>query len=164
MVSIIVAAAQDNAIGYKNQLLWHMPADLKYFKETTRGHPVIMGRKTFESVGKPLPGRRNIIITRQKDYQVAGAEVVHSLQDALDLCDPGDENFIVGGAQIYAEALGYTDRIYLTLIYEKFKADTFFPPIDQALWQVISEQPHTADARNPYDYNFMIYQRKASRV
>src|SRR5690554_1978061 len=102
MISIIVAAAQNNAIGNNNQLLWHMPADLKFFKETTSGHTVIMGRKTFESVGKPLPNRRNIIITRKADYEVSGAEVVHSLEEALNLCNPDEENFIVGGAEIYS--------------------------------------------------------------
>lgn len=159
MISIIVAAAQNNAIGYQNQLLWHMPADLKYFKQKTTGHTVIMGRKTFESVGKPLPNRRNIIITRQADYTVAGATVVHTLQEALDLCDSTEESFIVGGAQIYGEALAHTDRIYFTLIYQEFMADTFFPPIDQTLWQLVSEDFHHADEKNPFDYNFMVYER-----
>src|SRR5690606_22249649 len=156
MISIIVAAAENNAIGYKNKLLWHMPADLKYFKKTTMGHTVIMGRKTYESVGKPLPGRRNIIITRQKDYTAPGTQIVHSLKQDIALCDRQEESFIVGGAEIYAEALGYTDRIYMTLIYAEFQADTFFPPVDQKLWHLVSESYHDADASNPYDYNFMI--------
>ena len=160
MISIIVAAAENNAIGYKNKLLWHMPADLKYFKKTTMGHTVIMGRKTYESVGKPLPGRRNIIITRQKDYTAPGTQIVHSLKQAIALCDRQEESFIVGGAEIYAEALGYTDRIYMTLIYAEFQADTFFPPVDQKLWHLVSESYHDADASNPYDYNFMIYERR----
>lgn len=160
MISIIVAAAQNNAIGYKNQLMWHLPADLKYFKNTTLGHTVIMGRKTYESVGKPLPNRRNVIVTRQRDYQAPGAEIVHSLKEAVDQCDPAEETFIVGGAQLYGEALDFTDKIYITLIYKEFEADTFFPPIDQTLWQLVSEDYNRADERNPYDYNFMVYRRK----
>lgn len=162
MISIIVAAAQNNAIGYQNQLLWRMPADLKFFKDTTINHTVIMGRKTFESVGKPLPKRRNIIITRQTDYEVEGAEVVNSINDALALCSPHEETFIVGGAEIYNLIMDQCDRIYFTLIYGEFEADTFFPPILQDFWQLTSESYHQADEKNPYDYNFMIYQRKKS--
>lgn len=160
MNSIIVAAAQNNAIGNKNGLLWHMPEDLKFFKKTTSGHMVIMGRKTFESVGKPLPNRRNIIITRQKDYKIDGVEVVHSLDEALALCDRKEENFILGGAEIYTLAMDKVDRIYFTLIYGEFEADAFFPPILQDLWNLVSESYHNADEKNPYDYNFMIYERK----
>ncbi|WP_118195711.1 dihydrofolate reductase [Albibacterium indicum] len=160
MISIIVAAAQNNAIGKNNELLWHMPADLKYFKDKTTGHAVIMGRKTYESVGKPLPNRRNIVITRKKDYQKEGIEVCHSLQDALALCDPDDENFIVGGAEVYSEAMAVSDRIYFTLIYDEFEADAFFPPILPDFWQLTSESLHEADDKNPYDYNFMVYERK----
>lgn len=160
MISIVVAAAQNNAIGYKNQLLWRMPADLKFFKDKTSGHTVIMGRKTYESVGKPLPNRRNIIITRQHDYQVEGAEVVHSVDEALALCDLKDEIFIVGGAEIYNMVMDRCDRIYLTLIYGEFEADTFFPPIIQEFWQLTSEDYHQADEKNPYDYNFMVYDKK----
>src|SRR5690606_13415111 len=105
MISIIVATAQNNAIGFKNQLLWHMPADLRFFKNTTTGHTVIMGRKTFESVGKPLPNRRNIIITRKEDLTIEGAEVTNSIDEALNLCDPSEETFIVGGAEIYAQIM-----------------------------------------------------------
>jgi len=160
MISIIVATAQNNAIGNKNQLLWHMPADLKFFKATTTGHTVIMGRKTYDSVGKPLPNRRNIVITRKKDLVIPGVEVTHSLDEALRLCDLSDEIFIVGGAEIYAQSMDRCDRIYQTLIYGEFEADTFFPPILQDLWQLTSESYHEADEKNPYDYNFMIYERK----
>ena len=160
MNSIIVAAAENNAIGKNNGLLWQMPEDLKFFKKTTTGHTVIMGRKTYESVGKPLPKRRNIIITRQKDYNVDGAEVVHSLDEALALCDPKEENFIIGGAEIYSQAMDKVDRIYFTLIYGEFEADTFFPPILQDFWQLVSESFHNADDKNPYDYNFMVYEKR----
>jgi len=160
MISIVVAAAQNNGIGKNNQLLWHMPADLKFFKNKTTGHTVIMGRKTFESVGKPLPNRRNIIITRKTDFSVEGAEVCHSLDAALSLCNPAEENFIVGGAEIYDQVMDRCDRIYLTLIYGEFDADTFFPPILQDFWLLTAESYHEADEKNPYDYNFMIYERK----
>lgn len=161
MNSIIVAAAQNNAIGKENGLLWKMPEDLKFFKQKTTGHTVIMGRKTYESVGKPLPNRRNIIITRQEDYHVDGVEVVHSLDEALALCNPDEENFIVGGAEIYSLALEKVDRIYFTLIYGEFEgADTFFPPILQDFWQLTAEDYREADEKNPYDYNFMVYEKK----
>lgn len=161
MNSIIVAAAQNNAIGKENGMLWQMPEDLKFFKRKTTGHTVIMGRKTFESVGKPLPNRRNIIITRQQDYQVDGVEVVHSLDEALALCNPDEETFIVGGAEIYSLALEKVDRIYFTLIYGEFEgADTFFPPILQDFWQLTAEDYREADEKNPFDYNFMVYDKK----
>lgn len=160
MNSIIVAAAQNNAIGKENKMLWHMPEDLKFFKRTTTGHTVIMGRKTYESLGKPLPNRRNIVITRQADYDVEGVEVVHSIDEALALCNPDEENFIVGGAEIYAQSMGKVDRIYFTLIYDEFDADSFFPAITQDLWQLTSESFHNADEKNPHDYNFMIYEKR----
>lgn len=160
MNSIIVAAAQNNAIGNKNKLLWHMPADLKFFKNTTINHTVIMGRKTFDSVGKPLPNRRNIIITRQEKSKIEGTEVVNSLDEALKLCNPEEENFIVGGAEIYSLAMDKVDRIYFTLIYSEFEADTFFPPITGNVWHLVSEDYHEADDKNPYDYNFMVYEKK----
>jgi|SRR5690606_15124054 len=160
MISIVVATDLNNAIGFNNQLLWHMPADLKFFKTTTTGHTVIMGRKTFESVGKPLPNRRNIIITRKKDYQINGAEVTNSISEALGLCTGEDEIFIIGGAEIYQQSIAYCDRIYLTLIYGSFEADTYFPPIANDLWELTSESHHKADDKNPFDYNFMIYEKK----
>lgn len=160
MTSIVVATDLNNAIGFNNELLWHMPADLKFFKKTTTGHTVIMGRKTFESVGKPLPNRRNIIITRKQDYMVDGAEVTHSVDEALALCNAEDETFIIGGAEIYGQSIEYCDRIYLTLIYGEFEADTFFLPLSNDLWQLTSESHHKADDKNPFDYNFMIYERK----
>lgn len=160
MNSIIVAAAQNNAIGKDNGLLWHMPADLKYFKNKTTGHAIIMGRKTYESVGMPLPNRRNIVITRNEDYQPEDVEVCHSLEEALMLCDPDEENFIAGGAEIYSKAMAVCDRIYFTLVYNEFEADAFFPPILKDFWQLTAESFHEADDKNPYDYNFMVYDRK----
>ena len=125
---MVVAIAKNNAIGKDNQLLWHLPKDLKHFKEITSGHTIIMGRKTYESVGKPLPNRRNIIITRQ-NITIEGCEVVNSIEDALKLCAGEDEVFIVGGAEIYKQAMALTDRIYLTIVHHEFEGDTYFPEI-----------------------------------
>src|SRR6201996_8027739 len=128
IVSAIVAIAENQAIGKNNQLLWHMPNDLKHFKDVTSGRTIIMGRKTFDSVGKPLPKRRNIVVTRQ-DITIPGCEVVKSVEDALALCEGEDEVFIGGGAEIYRQAMPLTNRIDLTIIHKSFDADTFFPEI-----------------------------------
>ena len=159
IVSIIVAIGENHAIGKNNQLLWHMPNDLKHFKDITSGRTIIMGRKTFDSVGKPLPRRRNIVVTRQ-DITIPGCEVVKSIEDGLALCKGEDEVFIGGGAEIYREAMqGLTDRIYLTIIHQAFDADTFFPEIDKNLWKEISRKDHDADEKNPYPYSFIKLER-----
>lgn len=161
IISIIVAAAENNAIGKDNQLLWHLPNDLKFFKRMTSGHTVIMGRKTFESFGKPLPNRRNIVITRQPGYKLDGAEVVHSLDEALGLAGKEvEELFIAGGAQIYKEALPITDKFYLTRVHESFEADAFFPEFDENDWQLVSREDFEADEKHAYGYSFLIYIRK----
>lgn len=164
IVSIIVAASKNNAIGKNNELLWHMPADLKFFRKTTSGHAVIMGRKTFDSVGAALPKRRNIVITRQPNFQAENVEVVGSLGEALDICEnEKDEIFIVGGAQIYEQAMHLTDRIYLTRINHDFEdADTFFPEIDDKKWQLEEVEHHESDDKNPYDYSFYLYAKVKS--
>lgn len=159
-ISIIVAAATNQAIGKDNQLLWHLPNDLRFFKKTTTGHPIIMGRMTYESVGKPLPNRRNIIISRQPDYQAEGTETVHSLEEAIELAGQHTEEiFIVGGAAIYALALERTDRIYLTRVAASPEADTFFPEFDEAAWKLVSSEPHPSDEKHAYPYSFLIYDR-----
>ncbi len=160
LVSAIVAAAENNAIGKDNQLLWHLPNDLRFFKRTTTGHPVIMGRKTYESVGKLLPNRRNIIITRQAAYAVEGADVVHSLAAALESCAGEQEVFVVGGAEIYQQALPVTDRIYLTRVHAALPGDSFFPELDEREWRSVSEESHPADERHAYGYTFGIYERR----
>lgn len=160
LVSAIVAAAENNAIGKDNHLLWHLPNDLRFFKRTTTGHPVIMGRKTYESVGKPLPNRRNIIVTRQAAYAAAGAEVVHSLAAALDACTGLQEVFVVGGAEIYQQALPVIDRIYLTRVHVVLPGDSFFPQLDEGVWRLVSEDHHPADDRHDYSYTFEIYDRQ----
>jgi dihydrofolate reductase len=157
-ISIIVAIAQNYAIGKNNQLLWNMPHDLKHFKETTSGHTVIMGRKTFDSVGKPLPRRRNIVVTRQ-DIEIAGCEVVQSIIEAIELCRDEEEVFIVGGAEIYRQSMDISNRIYLTIIHHDFEADTFFPEIDYSEWEETTREDYQADEKNPYPYSFITLDR-----
>jgi dihydrofolate reductase len=157
-ISIIVAIGENNAIGKDNQLLWHMPADLKHFKNITSGKSIIMGRKTFDSVGKPLPKRRNIVVTRQ-DITIPGCEVVKSIEEGLTLCKDEDEVFIGGGAEIYRQAIHLTDVIYLTIIHKNFDADTFFPDIDRKIWQETEREDHTPDEKNPHPYSFITLKR-----
>lgn len=160
IVSIIVAIAEDHGIGKDNQLLWHLPADLKHFKNTTNGHTVIMGRKTFDSVGKPLPNRRNIVITRSTSLGIPGVEVVNTLEAAIALCDQNEEVFIVGGAEIYKMAMNITDKIYLTVVKGNFDADTFFPAIDPDIWKEESSISHEPDEKNTRGYTFSTLVRK----
>lgn len=160
-LSIAVAVGEHFAIGKNNQLLWHMPADLKFFKQTTSGHTVIMGRKTYDSVGRPLPNRRNIVITRDSQLKIEGVEVVNSLDEAIALSQHEEKAvFIVGGAEIYKQALPKTETLYLTTIHHTFDADTFFPEIDRSEWEVLSSNPHQADEKNMYDYTFEVLKRK----
>lgn len=157
--SIIVAIAQNYAIGKNNQLLWHLPNDLKHFKNTTSGHTVIMGRKTFDSVGKPLPKRRNIVITRQ-NISIEGCEVVNSLEKALALCTGEDEMFVVGGAEIYKQAMPVTDKIYLTIVHHDFEGDTFFPEIDYSEWAETARTDHEADEKHAYAYSILTLEKR----
>jgi len=159
IISIIVAIGENNAIGKNNQLLWHMPADLRHFKNKTAGHTIIMGRKTFDSVGKPLPNRRNIIVTRQ-NITIPGCEVVKSIDDAIALCKGEDEVFIGGGAEIYREAIDKIDRIYLTIIHKIFDADTFFPEIDFTQWVETEREDHQPDDKNELSYSFITLERR----
>ena len=160
-INIAVAVSENYAIGKNNQLLWHMPADLKFFKQTTTGHTVVMGRKTFDSVGKSLPNRQNIVVTRKTDLEIPGVVVVNSLEEAFDSVEQKDaEIFIVGGAEIYKQALPKVQRIYLTTIHHTFDADTFFPKLNMDEWQEISSETHKADEKNKYNYTFAILERK----
>ena len=160
-IAIAVATGENREIGKNNQLLWHMPADLKFFKQTTSCHTVILGRKTFDSVGRPLPNRRNIVITRDASLQIEGAEVVNSLDEALSITQNEEKPvFIIGGAEIYRQALPKTDLLYLTTIHHQFDADTFFPEFDRNEWEVLSSEPHQADKKNKYDYTFEVLKRK----
>ncbi len=158
-VSLIVAIDENNGIGRNNQLPWHLPADLKHFKSLTTGHPIIMGRKTFDSIGKALPGRRNIVISRQKDLKIAEAEVSHSLKEALELCKEADDVYVIGGAQIFDDALPLADVLYLTQIHHNFDADTFFPEIDKTQWTEAENIRHEPDEKNAYSYSFIKYKK-----
>lgn len=158
IVTIVVAISENHVIGKENKLLWHMPNDLKHFREITSGHTVIMGRKTFESVGKPLPKRRNIIITRQQ-ISIDGCEVVNSIESALDLCSNEEEVFIVGGAEIYRQSMHLTDRIYLTIIHQHFEGDSFFPEISTQEWEEVFREDHQPDEKNLLPYSFITYRR-----
>lgn len=158
-VSIIVAISENHVIGKDNKLMWHLPNDLKHFKEITTGHTVIMGRKTYDSVGRPLPKRRNIIVTRQA-ISIEGCEVVNSIEAALALCKEEAEVFIVGGAEIYKQSIKLTDRIYLTLIHQKFEGDTFFPEIDTRDWKEVSREDYQPDQKNNLPYSFLTLQKQ----
>jgi dihydrofolate reductase len=160
IVTMVVAIGENNAIGKNNELLWYLPKDLRHFKTITSGHTVIMGRKTFESVGKPLPKRRNIIITRNTEFAVEGAEVVHTIEDALELCKADEEVFIIGGAEIYKMAMKHTDKIYLTVVHENFEADAFFPEIDWNLWTETAAEKHLPDEKNNLSFTFSTLERK----
>ena len=162
IISQIAAMSRNRVIGRDNTLPWHMPDDLAYFFRITKGHHIIMGRRNYESNGKALPGRVNIVVTRNKDYLAPGCMVVHSVQEALDYAKKQGEKevFIVGGGTLYAATLTITERIYLTLLDAYVEGDTFFPELDPQLWQVVSEEFHPADDRNPYNYTFYIFERK----
>ena len=159
--SIIVAIDENNAIGKGNNLLCHLPNDLKYFKSVTQGHTVIMGRKTFESLPNgALPNRRNIVISHNRSLQIEGCEIFHTLEDAFEACKNEEEVFVIGGGSIYKEALPLVDKLYITLIHHMFKdADTFFPDVNTSEWKEISEQKNSADEKNKYDHSFIIYTR-----
>src|SRR5688572_24314058 len=139
-ISLIVAMAENRVIGRNNQLPWHLPADLKHFKSLTTGHSVIMGRKTFESMGKPLPNRRNIVITRQANFRADGVDTAHSLEEAISLAKGDAEIFVIGGAEVFRDALNGADRLYLTLIHATIEGDVFFPEVDWSEWTLIEAE------------------------
>lgn len=159
-VSVIVAVSRNQVIGKDNQLIWKLSADLKRFKALTTGHTIIMGRKTFDSIGKPLPNRKSIVITRQKDYQIEGCEVVHSLDEALEKAADQEEVFIIGGGSIYQEALPKANKIYCTKVHKNFEGDTFFPIIDLKEWESEKRKDCFPDEKNEYPYSFIDYKRK----
>ncbi len=159
MIIIMAAIARNNALGKDNQLIWHLPADLKRFKRVTSGHHVIMGRKTYESLGKPLPNRTNIVISRNKNFKAVGCKIAHSYETALELAATDQTPFILGGAEIYKQAIKTADKLDLTLIHHDFEADAFFPEIDPKIWKETSRQDFKADEKNKYDYSFVTYER-----
>lgn len=160
IVSIIVAASRNNVIGKDNDLVWHLSSDLKRFKKLTTGHHIIMGRKTFESIGKPLPNRTSIIITRQPDYKVDGCIVVNSLEEALNRVENDEEVFIIGGGSIYSEAVEKADKLYLTRVHADVDGDTYFPKLVYKEWETLSREDHLPDEKNPYPYSFIDMKRK----
>ena len=159
VLSIIVAAAENNVIGRDNGLVWRLSGDLKHFKALTTGHTILMGRKTYESVGRALPNRRNIVISRNADYKAEGCEVVRSIEEALELTKHEDEVFITGGGTIYKELRDRADRLYLTIVHQNCVGDTVIPAVDPNKWKETSREEHKADEKNECDYTFINYER-----
>ena len=161
MITIVVAMGLDNEIGADNQLLWHLPKDLKYFKETTTDHPIIMGRKTYESIGKPLPNRTNIVISKRKDWFEEGILIVGSVKEAIKFAKKIDEEiFIIGGGNIYEQTIDLCDKLLVTLVKTNLKADVFFPKINMKTWNKTEEICHEKDEKNEFDFCFQTYERK----
>lgn len=164
MLSIIVATSENNVIGHNNKIPWHMPKDLKHFAMVTKGHTVIMGRNTYESVlsylGKPLPDRTNIVITRNPDFKAPGCIVFHTLADALKQTNNESEIFVIGGSQLYSEALPVADKVYRTLIHTIIEGDAFFPELKFAEWKLIESKLEPKDDKNTFDATYEVYIRK----
>ncbi len=159
MITIIAAVADNNALGKDNQLIWYLPSDLKRFKKVTSNHHVIMGRKTYESLGKPLPNRTNIIISRNTNYKAEGCVVVNSLQEAIDAAKEDENPYILGGAEIYQQAILIADKLDITFVHQQFEADAFFPEIDNTVWKETSREGFKSDEKNIYDYSFVTFER-----
>ncbi len=157
-LSLIVAMASNHAIGLNNKMPWHLSADLKKFKHITMGHPIIMGRKTFESIGRPLPGRQNIIISRNPDYRQQDCLVFNSLEAAIQSCADCDEVFVIGGATLYKVALALADKLYITAIHQAFEGDTYFPELNKQQWREVAREDIKEDAT--FDYSFITYVRQ----
>lgn len=158
MISMIFAMGRHNALGRDNKMPWYLPADFQYFKRITMGKPVIMGRKTFESLGKPLPGRTNIVITRNRNFAPEGCQVVDSVECAAALVQEQDA-FIIGGAEIYKAFMPHAHKLYITEIDEDFEVDSYFPEIDYSRWKLVSSETGPKDEKNPYDYRWLVYER-----
>jgi dihydrofolate reductase len=161
MITVIAAVAKNNALGKDNDLIWYLPADLKRFKKVTTGHYILMGRNTFESIGKPLPNRTTIIITRNKNYSKEGCLIAGSLEEAIKLAKGEAQLFIIGGAQIYKEVISknLADQLDITLVHSEFEADVFFPEIDSNVWREAAREDFKADEKNEYDFSFISYQK-----
>lgn len=157
-ISLIVAMGENKVIGYNNQLPWSLPSDLAYFKKITLGYPIIMGRKTFESIGKPLPHRENIVITKNKEYRAEGITVVNTIEEAINYCN-NKEVFVIGGSHIFNAFYPIADKLFITKIHEKFEGDTFFDCFVEEHWCLVSNYKGIKDKANPYEYNFNVYSR-----
>lgn len=162
MLSIIVAVAENSVIGKDNKLIWHLPEDLKRFKKLTTGHTIIMGRKTFESLGRVLPNRKHVILCNDMELNIEdeNVEVLEDISMLKQYIDSTEENFVIGGATIYKLLLPYANKIYLTLIHEKFEGDVFFPEIDEGEWKIVETEKGLKDEKNPYDYEYITYTRE----
>ena len=160
ILSMIVAAAENGVIGRDNGLVWHMSSDLKHFKAITSGHTVIMGRRTFESIGRALPKRRNIVISGNSLYKAEGCEMAASLEDALNMVQHEDEVFVIGGGSIYRQAWEFADRLYLTIVHTEVQGDTFIPNVDENVWKEVNRQDFKAGEKDDFDYSFVDYVRK----
>jgi dihydrofolate reductase len=164
-IVLIAAFAQNRVVGIENRLPWHLPEDLKYFKRTTSGKAIIMGRKTYDSIGRPLPNRTNIVITRNPDFTAPGVKVVVSLEAAIELAkevnyiNDVDEVMIIGGASIYESALPIADRLYLTHVHAEVEGDAYFPEMNFQQWSETSREDYKASEQNPYDYSFVVYEK-----
>ena len=163
MISLIVAISQNRVIGRENKLPWHLPDDLKYFRRITKGNPVIMGRKTYESIGRPLPQRQNIVVSRDPSYVAEGCEVVNSLEQALKAADTEKETFIIGGAELYRQSLEFVNRIYLTEVHASVEGDSFFPELDKE-WQEVSRQAHPADSEHKFAFDWVVLERVSNNL
>lgn len=162
MISFLFAMDKNRLIGKENKLPWHLPNDLKYFKEMTMQKKIAMGRKTFESIGRPLPGRKTIVLTRDEHFSCEGCLVFHSIEEFVRFAEnEHEEIFVIGGAEIFNKMLPYADRLYITEIEAEFSGDVFFPEIDYSEWELISEKEGTLDAKNVYPHRFLIYERKS---
>lgn len=159
LIRLVVAVAQNGVIGRDNGLIWHLPADLKFFKEATTGFPIIMGRKTFESIGRPLPNRRNIVITRDASYAKEGIETVHSPEEALAACKDEKRVSVIGGGEIYRMFMGRAHELYYTKVLADFEGDTHFPEVGPE-WELQSREDHAADEKNQFPFSFMIFRKK----
>lgn len=162
IITAIAAVTRNQVIGKDNGMPWHLPADLAYFKKTTMGHHILMGRTNFRSIGRPLPGRTNVILTRDLYFACSNCLVAHSIEEALSLClDNGEtEAFIIGGGSIYRQSLPYWDRLYLTEIHADIEGDVFFPEMDWTEWELQSDNPRQRDEKNIFDLNFKVFHRK----
>jgi dihydrofolate reductase len=159
-ISFVVAVAENGAIGKNNSLLWRLPDDLKYFKTITMGKPIVMGRKTYDSIGRPLPGRLNIVVTRRRGFETTGCVVVTSIDDAIRAAGEAEELCVIGGAEIYREFLPHVDTIYLTRVHASFDGDVFFPSLSESQWHETHREDHAADDRHAYAFSFITLERK----
>ena len=160
MIIIIAAAAENNTLGKNNEMIWNLPNDFQRFKSLTSGHHIIMGRKTFESLVKPLPNRTHVIITRQKEYQAEGCIVVDSIEKALEICPEDEDSYIIGGGEIYALGLPYTNKLEITLVHHNFEGDAHFPKINEDEWEMTLSKFNEKDEKHGYDYSYQTYIRR----